>query len=244
MPALRKGFCTEVSKADLKLDWCSHAAAKYACEKWHYSGCTFNGKQARVGVWESGRFVGVILFATGACPSLGSPYRLHNKEVCELFRVALHKHECQVSRMICIALRLLKKTQPGLRLVVSFADQSQGHHGGIYQAGGWLYLGETAPTDQYWYKGKWRHPKTFRSRWSNLYHLDLAALPKRRTLPKYRYAMPLDRAMRVQIEPLHKPYPKRAGSIASDAPANQAGEGGAIPTSALCGMAPRLEAAP
>jgi hypothetical protein len=50
---------------------------------------------------------------------------------------------------------------------------------------------------------------------------------------KYRYLMPLDDAMRKQIEPLRKPYPKRAGSIGSDAPGLQPGEGGANPTSAL-----------
>jgi hypothetical protein len=52
---------------------------------------------------------------------------------------------------------------------------------------------------------------------------------------KHTYLMPLDDAMRQQIAPLAKPYPKRpcATSIGSDAPATHAGDGGAIPTVAL-----------
>ena len=50
---------------------------------------------------------------------------------------------------------------------------------------------------------------------------------------KYKYLMPLDVEMRARILPLAQPYPKRAGSIAADAPAHQAGEGGSTPTPAL-----------
>ena len=45
--------------------------------------------------------------------------------------------------------------------------------------------------------------------------------------------MPLDKAMRAQIQPLAKPYPKRATSIDSDAADIQSAEGGATPTVAL-----------
>ena len=52
-------------------------------------------------------------------------------------------HRTPVLRMIAISARILRRSNPGLRLVVSFADGSSwsGHHGGIYQAGGWIYLG-------------------------------------------------------------------------------------------------------
>ena len=45
--------------------------------------------------------------------------------------------------------------------------------------------------------------------------------------------MPLDADMRRRIEPMAKPYPKRAASDTSDTPAVQAGEGGSTPTAAL-----------
>jgi hypothetical protein len=31
-------------KPELKIDWASHEAAKYACENWHYSKCLPAGK--------------------------------------------------------------------------------------------------------------------------------------------------------------------------------------------------------
>jgi len=40
-------------------------------------------------------------------------------------------------------LRKLKKHAKGLKLVVSYADFNQGHHGGIYQATNWIYVGGT-----------------------------------------------------------------------------------------------------
>lgn len=58
-------------------------------------------------------------------------------------------------------------------------------------------------------------------------------LRKRLTPGKHRYLMPLDDEMRAKIAPLARPYPKRAGSIASDATANHAGKGSATPTPAL-----------
>jgi hypothetical protein len=53
---------------------------------------------------------------------------------------------------------------------------------------------------------------------------------------KHRYLMPLDDAMRKQIAPLAKPYPKRqscVSSIGSDATGDQPEEGGAAPTDTL-----------
>ena len=49
---------------------------------------------------------------------------------------------------------------------------------------------------------------------------------------KHQYFYPLDRAIAAEVQKLSQPYPKRAGSIASDATANHADQGGAIPTSA------------
>jgi len=52
---------------------------------------------------------------------------------------------------------------------------------------------------------------------------------------KHKYVMPLDGEIRAKIEPLAKPYPKRAGSADSGTPGIQPGRGGATPTSALDG---------
>jgi hypothetical protein len=124
------------SRPELRLDWCSYEAAKYAVEHWHYSMAMPAGKNIYVGVWENGEFTGAIIYGMGATPQLGKPYRLGIYQVCELVRVALRKHYTPVTRLLAIAIRMVHRHNPGLRLIVSFADPSQGHHGGIYAGGG------------------------------------------------------------------------------------------------------------
>jgi hypothetical protein len=200
-----------MSKADLRVDWATHKAAKYACENWHYSKCLPSSLQKRVaiGAWENGAFVGVVVFGHGANPSIGKPYGLTIHECVELTRIALRRgHVSPVSRIVRIALNFLRKSQPGIRLVVSYADQSQGHHGGVYQAGGWLYVGSAKGVPSLLYKGKVWHAKALRTSYPLLKHSD-QAVQKIKTGDKHKYLMPLDAEMRAQIAPLSKPYPKR-----------------------------------
>ena len=229
------------AKPTLKLDWCSHEAAKYAVERWHYSKRMPKSKLAKIGVWEDEKYIGVVIFGVGATSDLVKSYGLDKTEGCELVRVALREHSTSVSRIVSIALKLLKRSMTGLRLVVSFADPEQGHTGGIYQAGGWFYVGRSQASEEYLVNGKRWHGRALR-------HEKPAHLTTKQTLAlmdpnfkvimgstKYRYLMPLDDAMRLQIAPLAKPYPKRicAASIDSDAPGFQPVEGGADPTAAL-----------
>jgi hypothetical protein len=217
-----------MSKADLKIDWATHAAAKYACENWHYSGCLPAGKLVKVGAWEGGKFIGVVLFGRGANYNMVKGYNLTQDQGCELVRVALTRHDAPVSRIMAFAVAFLKRQSPVLRLIVSYADPEQKHHGGIYQACNWIYRGLSAPAIKVWYNGKWSHKKTVDDA-----GVPQANLPKKRVSGKHTYLMPLDNEMRKRILPLAKAYPKRAGSDTSDTPAFQAGEGGSLPTPAL-----------
>ena len=200
-------------KPELKIDWASHAAAKYACENWHYSKCLPVGKLVKVGAWECGKFIGVVIFGRGATPNLGSPYGLGQDECVELVRIALTKHEIPVSKIAAFSIKQLKKTNPKLRMIVSFADQSQGHHGGIYQAGNWVYAGIGLPATFYMIHGKLTHPRSIGAK-GLVQNLDgakkLDPNAKAVHIPgKHRYLMPLDKEMSAKIAPLAKPYPKR-----------------------------------
>lgn len=227
------------SRSILKLDWCSYQAAKYAVEHWHYSKIMTWGKTARIGVWENSIFVGAIIFSRGACFNLGVPYNLTQDKICELVRIALNKHQTPVSRILSIALKILRKEFPSMKLVVSYADSSQGHHGGIYQANGWIYVG-CKGYPHFRINGKIRHSRQINENLKG-YHNKIEWLRKNvdpnaeivRTGAKYKYLMPLDSDTKKTIQHMRKPYPKRAESIDSDATANQAEEGGASPTSAL-----------
>lgn len=217
--ALTREQKSNVPSADisLRLDWCSPKAARYAAEKWHYSGRLPVGKLVKIGVWENGEFIGCVVFASGASPSLGSPYGLSQFECCELARVALKEHHTPVSRILTIALKMLKQRCQGIKLVVSFADTNHGHHGGIYQASNWIYAGLTNPTPVYYDEhGKAWHNRlvTQSGMSSNIFgkakRVKRASdLVKVMTKPKHRYLMPLDKEVENQIRLLSKPYPKR-----------------------------------
>ena len=202
--------------ADLRVDWCSYEAAKYAVEHWHYSKSFRIFPRITIGVWEGNKFVGSIIFAKGANNNLGSPYGLEPLECCELVRVALSPHVSFVSSALSRSIKLLQKNSPGLRLIVSFADKNQGHVGIIYQASNWIYTGETPPATAYVDKGG----RVFHQRevsvsgikpyFGEPRRVAKIADCKRVTIDgKHRYLYPLDRAMRKQIAPLAKPYPKR-----------------------------------
>lgn len=218
------------SRPELRLDWCSHEAAKYAVEKWHYSGripSPFT-KLNKIGAWEGGAFIGVLIFSTGSNKNIGAPYGLKFGSVCELVRVALNVHRTPTSRIVAIALRLLCNEYPSIRLVVSYAATEEGHAGTLYQAGNWLFVGDVRGGDSYIVNGR-----KMLNRAADCSGIDKSKHERVKGHVRHKYLMPLDEAMRKQIEPLRKPYPKRVRSIASDASTIQVEEGGATPTRTL-----------
>lgn len=229
-----------MSKCDLKIDWATHEAAKYACENWHYSKSVPVPPLVKVGAWEDGKFIGVVIFSRGATPSLLNPFGLKPTEGCELTRIALTNHTSPVSRVLRLAMQFLKRNSPELRLIVSFADPSEGHHGGIYQAGNWIYSGTSSPSVEYiGPDGKRWHARMIKKQgWTTVQGKRRKTLTPDQCTPvqkpgKHRYLMPLDSEMKKRILPLSKPYPKRAQGDTKDTPANPAGEGGSTPTCAL-----------
>lgn len=224
-------------KPKLKIDWATHEAAKFACENWHYSKCVPMPPIVKVGVWENEKFIGVVLFSRGASPTLGKSYNLSQTECCELTRVALNKHITPVSKIISIAIKFLKKNNAGLRLIVSFADAYQGHHGGIYQAGNWIYSGTSnAKHDYIGPDGKrYLSRQVSESGYAMQFGKKTKVFKPSECIAiavpgKHRYLMPLDNAMRDKIKLLSKPYPKRVKEQESENPSDL---GGATPTHTL-----------
>lgn len=183
--------------------------------RWHYSRRMPVGKLVRVGAWEDGKFIGVVIFARGNSPSLGDRFGCKQDEVVELVRVALDKHSAPVSKIVAIALRFLRKACPGIRLVVSFADPARGHHGGIYQAGGWTYCGTTSVTKEFWSDGRWKHNREISGgAFGQEKKVKSTVGLKTRTQPaKHRYVMPFDVEMKKIVSAMSQPYPKRSACV-------------------------------
>ena len=220
----------------MKLDVCSFEAAKAAVMRWHYSRCMPSGKLLRFGVWggdDDSRFDGVVLYGRGASLPLYKSFGAKQTELVELVRVALRdadERDYPTSRVVATSLRLLRKTNPGVGLVVSFADfHAQGHPGTIYQATNWLYLGKTGAAHYFDKRtGALVHSRTVGT-WA-------PADPRRKSIekrvaPKYRYAYPFTKAWAKKLAPKAQPYPTRESPVGESG--IQPGTGGSSPTLAL-----------
>jgi hypothetical protein len=229
-------------KPELRLDFCSYRAAAFACRHWHYSKKIPVGKLVKVGVWEGGGFIGAIIFGDGLLGPKGMVYGGVDKfKIAEIVRIALRDHQHEVSRMISIAIKLLRKRCAGIELIVAFADQAEGHHGGIYQASGFLYAGESEPGRMFRHRatGRILHNRAVSVNGRRSHFGKIRKVPRHDECEiisgsrKHRYLLPLTPEMEVIIQKMRKPYPKRAASVANDAPGHQLGEGGSTPTAAL-----------
>ena len=198
---------------NLRVDWCSTEAARYAVMTWHYSkNMPTPGKWVKLGIWWKDRFAGAVVFSR-PCRNQHLMFDLKPEQVCELGRVAMDRHEgFRVTEVVAAALVMLKKQCPGMRLVVSFADPDQGHVGRIYQAGNWIYTGVSGAAKQLVHQGKKLHRRQFTGR--GYYGKPKQNPPKGSVWipvpPKHRYVMPLDKGMRRQVLKLALPYPQPA----------------------------------
>lgn len=215
------------AEVSLRVAGVGHPAAKHAVMRWHYSRTMPAGKLVKLGVFEAGEFIGVVIFSRGANPRIAQPYDLDQTQVCELTRVALTTHVHPVSEILALALRELRRLCPGVRLVVSYADSTHGHHGGIYQAGNWVYTGDITK-DRIIVHGKLVHPRTVYGQNPGvgglLAHLRKTVDPYAHVLPgcaKRRYIYPLDRAIRRRVSKLARPYPPPMTGVPAVGPAEE-----------------------
>lgn len=232
-------------KPELKIDYATHKAAKYACENWHYSGCIPSSKKVCFSVYEENQYIGCIIFSYGASPNLYKLFTDKQNKCCELTRIALKKHNNPVSRILSVTLKKFKKDFPGIEVIISFADIDQNHIGVIYQATNWIYTGITSEgsINNFLVKGKKIHRKTIGD-WFNSRGLSLTIENIRKykdknaepiiTKGKHKYVYPLTKEMKEFCLKLSKPYPKKCvEGVESDTSGVHLEEGGAVPTSTL-----------
>lgn len=221
----------------LKYEWLGTMAQT----KWHY------------GIFFGSYCAGVCCVAVGAATggvNAHIPFGIARDELATLARGAcVHWAPTGAnSKLVSWTCRLLAQDTK-CKIVIAYSDTDAGEIGTIYQACNWIGIGRGASTRQwlapngriYDQKYPWDQARKYggtRAAW--VAKLKAAGWREQESNPKYRYVQILDRtdaALVARVEAMRQPYPKRgalrAESIASDAPAIQAGEGGATPTSAL-----------
>lgn len=204
---------------------CSREPALWAVRAYHYSRTLPSGRALYFGVWEDGTFIGCVIVSRGACANIGQPFGLSQDQIAELTRIALAPaHVAPVSQVLAIVVRLLRRSNPGLELLISYSDQRQGHDGrGVYGACGWIYLRETAREATLWIHGREVHARTVSSKYGtrDLTWLRANVDPQARRIdcpPKHRWALGLSPVMRERLIVLAQPYPKREQSAESGTP--------------------------
>jgi hypothetical protein len=200
---------------DLECDWSrAHLTIREAPvsgrdwnTKWHYS--TFPPSASVFYGAFGPDLLAVVAVGTpaGNISGVAGRYALSNwPGNLEITRVICHPDAPKNTASRCIA-AVLRHVHAARRVdwVFSYADTGQGHHGGIYQALNAVYVGLNGKTCHgYQLNGVMAHPK-----------------PDAIT-PKHTYILPcsepsVNRAIRHQLKPYARPYPKRLAA-AKEAP--------------------------
>lgn len=190
----------------MRLEIASKKAIKYACLNFHYAKVcptqslgysVFNNKN---------EWCGVILFGGGAGAYMGRPFGLFYGQYLELTRMALNGKQESTSKAMSIAIKLIKKSNPTVKLLISYADKGQDHIGIIYQATNWFFIEDIKSSGiEYFINNKWEHDRG-RYNWKE----NFKTLPKREKAGKYKYIYPLHNSMLPLCNKLKKDYPKKA----------------------------------
>lgn len=223
----------------MRLERASTKAIKYALMNFHYAKAIPSVQSSFSVFNDKNEWCGVICYSIGANKSIGTFAKLPIGAVCELVRVALNGKQESTSKALSLSLKLVKKNNPLLKLIVSYADIDQNHNGIIYQATNWYYLGETAKGQSaFIINGRKTHNKTIHSKGivqsleSVRKHLDPNAT-KFYSKGKRKYIYPLDKNLIPLCKSLSKPYPKKCAESVMVAQLTSSQKEGFDSTSAL-----------
>jgi hypothetical protein len=213
---------------------CDWATATKAVMRWHYSKRMPRGAKLTYATFEDDRFVGVLIFGVGVGKGTPVP-SVDVRHALELQRVALREHAAPVSQHLAAAIRRLR-AHHAIRLLVSYADPAQGHHGGIYQAAGWTYIGKSPPSKGYRAPtGEIKHsrvvtPTGYNRQFGETKRAWRADVFEPVTLPgKHLYLLGLDRPTRRAVALLARAYPTRVSSVHGDTSEFRSEEAGSTP---------------
>jgi hypothetical protein len=188
----------------MRLEKASFKAIKYACLNFHYAKGVPTYSLGYSVFNNNNEWCGVILFGGGASVNMPTKFNLKNGQYLELNRMALNGKQSSTSKVLSIAIKLVKKECKTVKMLFSYADKGQNHNGIIYQATNWIYIEniESSGTE-YFINNVWKHDRG-RYNWK----VDFKTLPKRKKAGKHKYVFPLDKKLIDICNKIKKPYPK------------------------------------
>lgn len=209
---------TQIDKSEIEMYVLDYQTAKKIITENHYSH-TMPCCELALGFYISHRLNCVIVFGQSATSRMAKS--LPSSNYWELVRLFSFDWGGKNIESYCIG-KALKYIEQNCNkdVIVSFADPSQGHVGGIYQATNWLYCGLTDLTGGYTYffDGKWQHPRSTVAQYGTRKHADILRINptvKFKRIPrKHRYIYLLgsrakQRELSARLKYLVLPYPKK-----------------------------------
>lgn len=138
--------------------------AKEYIRKYHYSHGCHNGPSPCYGLYDGIDLIGVLMFATPCSENVRASVfgKDHKDMVTELHRLHIQDvtPKNTESWFISRCLKQLKKDQPNIKAVLTFADSTEGHEGTIYKATNAYRIGSTGKATFYIDgDGRLRHPR-------------------------------------------------------------------------------------
>lgn len=171
---------------------------------------------------------GIVTAAAVFC----MPSTKWSEDVIELSRLVRHPtHDQPLTKLLSFSCQWLKKSS--WALVVSYADWTQGHHGGIYQASGWNYAGQRDKSmDGLMVDGIFKPGRSCNATWGTRSPSKLAdRLPNHKIEPHYDEGKHLywkvltvagkTKAKRLGLETLPYPKPNAARPVDEPMPMGQ-----------------------
>lgn len=176
-------------------DW-----AEMAIKRHHYTHSIPSGK-SHYFAYETA----IIVYSIPANQFIAQFLLGHDAPVWELSRLwAPDGHRKNLlTQAIAESLKELRRIEPDLEAVVSYADPNVGHHGGVYRAASWIYTGQCED-------GRYYTDSTGQSVARRKFHSGSNILTKAEILAlgyieskrpgRHRYVKPLTRAAKRSVE--------------------------------------------
>ena len=181
----------------------------------HYLHSLAGGSKLAFGVFLENRLLGALTWGVGSFNSHSLVEGANPEDCLTLTRLWLSDElpANSESRVLGVMLRSLRR-RTTLKFVLTSADPSRGHRGGIYMASGWTYTGLSEPTPMYDLgDGKARHSRslahaygTHSVRYFQKHGVLINTVPQS---AKHRYIYFLNHDWRSRLKVSVLPYPKR-----------------------------------
>lgn len=157
---------------DLELRVVNEQYAKTFISKWHYSKTCSNIVVAIGEFINNGtELVNCIVFNYCAGREMAKQVMQggDNTNTLELARMVSLEPKPKNLESYCIAraCEWLKVNMPNIKIIISYADNTVGHHGYCYQASGFTYYGQSRPTKEHYLDGKRIHERVLNARYGS-----------------------------------------------------------------------------